>query len=410
MGLVHGMMECADMKSGRILVVSDEMGRGNQRQIAGISDCAKRRGWAVDVVEARHFGKNPDFTKWIDIWHPDGIVLDRVYANQALACRAARRIPMAIWGSNFQGKLSRRCVTVENDPAAIAEAAGRELAQTDYPRFAFVNALGGMKWSRDREEAFSSFATSIGRPVAVFKPTGVAVSNAARFSEALSRFLRGLETPCAVFAANDVTSALVASLCGTLELSIPDDIALVGVDDNAEYCERSALTLSSVRIDMEGGGAMAAAAVIDMAESGGTAGRSGGKSVRYGVECVVRRASTRALRIRSGIVTRALEWIRQNACQPIVAADVVKALGCSRRLADLRFRQATGHTILEEIHARRIEAAKALLKRSSIPIEEIPEKCGYGRNPYLGIIFKRATGMSMRQWRMAQRRQKKSRH
>lgn len=385
------------MKSGRILVVSDEMGRGNQRQIAGISDCAKRRGWVVDVVEARHFGKKPDLAKWIDIWHPDGIVLDRVYAKHALACRAARRIPMAIWGSNFEGKIPRRCVTVENDPVAIAEAAARELAQTDYPRFAFVNALGGMKWSRERGEAFLRFAATIGRSVESFEPTGAAVSNAASFSASLSRFLRGLETPCAVFAANDPTSALVASLCGTLELSIPDDIALVGVDDNAEYCERNATTLSSVRIDMEGGGAMAAAAVIDMAGAG--SGVRGGKTMRYGVECVVRRASTRALRIRSGIVTRALEWIRKNACKPIVAADVVKALGCSRRLADLRFRQATGHTILEEIHARRIEEAKTLLKRSKVPIEEIPERCGYQRGAHLGELFKRATGMSMREWR-----------
>ena len=395
------MIDNEGMKSGRILVVSDEMGRGNQRQIAGISQCAKRRGWAVDVVEARHFDGKPDFARWIDIWHPDGIVVDKAYALQALSCRAARRIPTAVWGSNFEGTLSTRCVTVENDPAAIAEAAGRELAQTDYPRFAFVNALGGMKWSLDRAEAFLRFAASIGRPVEVFGPSGAAVSNAARFSADLSLFLRGLETPCAVFAANDSTSALVVSLCASMGLSIPDDIALVGVDDNAEYCERNALTLSSVRIDMEGGGAAAAAAVIDMAESGGV--RVGARSVRYGVECVVRRASTSALRIRSGIVTRALEWIRQNACSPIVAADVVKALGCSRRLADLRFRQATGRTILEEIHARRIEAAKALLKRSDVPIEEIPVRCGYKRGAHLGELFKRATGMSRREWRGALR-------
>ena len=137
------------MKSGRILVVSDEMGRGNQRQIAGISECAKRRGWAVDVVEARHFGKKPDFAKWIDIWHPDGIVVDKAYANQALACRAARRVPMAVWGSNFEGKLPRRCVTVENDPAAIAEAGSR-------------HPLGREQGTGNRQTAHGEAATSSG--------------------------------------------------------------------------------------------------------------------------------------------------------------------------------------------------------------------------------------------------------
>ena len=390
-----------------ILVVSAEMGRGNQRQIAGISSYAKRAGWAVNVVEGRHFGNKPDFDKWIDIWQPGGIVVDRNYSRQALACKAARRLPMVIWGGKSAEGLPRRCIAISNDPVAIAEAAAKELARTEFPRFAYVNSIGLPSWSRDREEPFLHAVASMGHPAIAFTPTSSEAADTVRFRDALSRFLRSLETPCGIFAANDLTAALVSNLCTSLGLTIPDDIALVGADDNAEYCERSEVALSSIRIDLEGGGVAAAAYVIDCAKGGGG---SGHKVVHYGVECVVRRASTRALRIRSGIVTRALEWIRLHATEPISASDVVKKLGCSRRLADLRFHQATGHTILEEIQARRLEEAKSLLKRSDIPIEEIPEKCGYGRNPYLGIIFKRATGMSMRQWRMAQRRQKKSRH
>ena len=387
------------MKNGRILVVSAEMGHNSQREISGISKCAKKAGWAIDIVEGRHFGDKPDFAKWIDIWRPSGLVVDRQYYRQALACREARRLPMVIWDLRPTETLPRLCVAAASDPMALAEAAARELARTNFPRFAFVNALGAPKWSRERGEAFLSAVASMGHPATAFTPPSADAADAARFRNALTRFLRGLETPCGIFAANDQTSALVASLCTSLGISIPDDIALIGVDDSVEYCEQNELTLSSVRIDLEGGGAAAAAAIIKLAEAGGRGGRAGGRFVRYGVESVVRRASTRTLRIPSGIVTRALEWIRKNACQPIVAADVVAALGCSRRLADLRFRQATGHTILDEIHARRLEAAMALLKRSDVPIEDIPERCGYRRGAHLGYLFKRATGISMRQWR-----------
>ncbi len=382
-----------------ILVVVAEMGHNSQREIAGISEYAKTAGWAIDIVEGRHFGDEPDFAKWIDIWRPSGLVVDRQYYRQALACREARRLPMVIWDLRPTETLPRLCVAAASDPMALAEAAARELARTNFPRFAFVNALGAPKWSHERGEAFLTAVASMGHPATAFTPSAADAADAARFRNALTRFLRGLETPCGIFAANDQTSALVASLCTSLEISIPDDIALIGVDDSVEYCEQNELTLSSVRIDLEGGGAAAAAAIVKLAEAGGRGGRAGGRFVRYGVESVVRRASTRTLRIPSGIVTRALEWIRKNACRPIVAADVVAALGCSRRLADLRFRQATGHTILDEIHARRLELAMSLLKRSDVPIADIPERCGYQRGTHLGFLFKRATGMSMRQWR-----------
>ena len=113
----------------------------------------------------------------------------------------------------------------------------------------------------------------------------------------------------------------------------------------------------------------------------------------------MRRASTSVLRVRDGRVSRALEWIRLHATTPIDVGDVVVEMGCSRSLADLRFRQATGRSILDEIHSRRLELAMELLKRGDVPIDEIPERCGYVRGPYLGILFKRATGLTMRRWR-----------
>ena len=380
----------------RILVVVAEMGHNTQREIRGISGFARHAGLWVDIVEGRHFGDKPDFGRWIEVWRPGGLVVDPDYAAKALADKAATRLPMVIWDAAKASGLPPTCARAESDAVAIADAAAGELLRTGFARFAFVPALGDPPWSRNRAAAFSCAMGRFGRAVDVYAPAPDAEGNALLFRKGLARFLATRQRPCGVFAANDATSALVASACADCGLRIPEDVALVGVDDSEEYCERGHPTFSSVRVDIERGGFESAALLEEMVSNGDL---RKGRVVRYGVARVVRRASTSVLRARDGRVSRALEWIRRNACTPIGVSDVVSVMGCWRRLADLRFRQATGHTILDEVHARRIDEAMELLRRPDVPIEDIPPRCGYVPGPYLGILFKRTTGLTMRQWR-----------
>ena len=396
------------MASGKsILVVGAEMGHNSQREIAGIAEYAKTAGWTVNVVESHYFGRTPDFAKWIDFWRPDGLVVDPMFAQAALAEKSSAALPLVVWDAAAVPNLPSSCARAMNDPDAVADAAARELLATGLPRFAFVPALDNPVWSRERGAAFTRAVAAFGRPVASFIPAPGDASDARRFRAELSSFLASQTMPCGVFAANDVTAALVRNECAALGLRIPQDVALVGVDDSDSYCERGEPTLTSVRLDIEQGGRATADLLAALMDAAGTRRRrppTTSPVALYGVERVVRRASTRVLRVFDGRVSRALEWIRHNACSPIGAADVVDVMGCSRRMADLSFRRATGHTILDEIHARRLEKVKSLLKRDDIPIEEIPTRCGYDHGPFLGILFKRTFGCSMRQWRQEQLR------
>ena len=387
----------------RILVVVAEMGHNSQRELEGVSQCAKRLGFAVDIVEGRHFGDRPDFAKWIEFWQPAGLVVDPGYALEALADKAAMRLPIVVWDGATSDFLPERCPKVVSDSDAIAEAAARELLHTGFSRFAYVPAIGDPPYSRERATAFAAVMKELDRTVSVYQPEPEEAAITVRFREGLARFLEAQEKPCGVFAANDPAAALVARTCAERGLRVPDDIALVGVDDSAEYCERGETSLTSIRVDIERGGYRAAEMLMAMIRRGSRVTRRGAAPVaRYGVAQVVRRASTCVLRARDGRVSRAVEWIRLTACTPIDVGDVVSVMGCSRRLADLRFRQATGHTILDEIHARRLDEAKALLRRPDIPIGDIPARCGYVPGPCLGILFKRATGCTMRAWRKRQ--------
>ncbi|MBQ0032346.1 MAG: helix-turn-helix transcriptional regulator, partial [bacterium] len=113
----------------------------------------------------------------------------------------------------------------------------------------------------------------------------------------------------------------------------------------------------------------------------------------------VRRMSSvrgRAVDVR---MAKAIEYIRLNACNGISAEDVAREMGCSRRLADLRFREALGHTVFDEIRAVRIERVKVLLAKPGQEVFAIPDLCGYSSLADLCRDFKKRTGQTLRGWR-----------
>ncbi len=118
-----------------------------------------------------------------------------------------------------------------------------------------------------------------------------------------------------------------------------------------------------------------------------------------GVKEVVFRASTSALKTPAALVQRAKEFIDRHALEGITAADVVASLHVSRSLADLRFREVTGTSILEAILARRLDEVKRLLRDTDMRISEIAARCGYRDANYLKNLFKKRFGMTMREWR-----------
>ena len=114
---------------------------------------------------------------------------------------------------------------------------------------------------------------------------------------------------------------------------------------------------------------------------------------------VVRRASSNRVRAADMRVTKALEYIRRNATNGIGSLDVVREMGCSRRLADLRFRESVGHTVFDEIRAVRIERVKDLLMKPGQEVFAIPDLCGYSSLADLCRDFKKRTGQTLRGWR-----------
>ena len=98
-------------------------------------------------------------------------------------------------------------------------------------------------------------------------------------------------------------------------------------------------------------------------------------------------------------VAAALDTIRRKACEGLKAADVVRSFRCPRRQAEIRFRRATGHSILEEIHIARLARAKELLENSDMQLEAVAGFCGFETPNALRKFFLAQTGMTMSAWR-----------
>ena len=122
------------------------------------------------------------------------------------------------------------------------------------------------------------------------------------------------------------------------------------------------------------------------------------KHLRFGPVRLVRRQSSRALKLNDPRITRAVERIRRDATTGISAADILADIPLSRRLAEKRFLAATGRTILQEIQEVRLQKVFELL-RTDIPIGHIAGRCGMQSDSFLKRFFKSRTGMTLREWR-----------
>lgn len=396
--------EPAREAGSRILVVVAEMGHVTQREIVGVTRFAKRSGLSVDIVEGRHFGEETDFAKWVEFWNPGGLIVDPVYAADALAYRKTARLPMVFWdASSISGGLPVDSARVMSDPVSIAETAAHELLRADFRQFAFISALGDPPWSRNRGAAFGRVATGCGRAFASFSSPPDVSRVPDSFQRHLVEFLRSLPMPCGVFAANDATAALVVKAASTLGLRFPDDLTLVGVDDSAEYCERSNPTISSVALDIEAGGETAARLLAERMRGPSPSGdRKTPSVVTYGAERLVRRSSSRLTRDRR--VDRAFECIRLHACEEgFGPRKVVRQMGVSSTLAYPLFHAAAGRTILDEIHAVRLARAMDLLENGTFPYV-VASQCGYASHADFRRVFRQRIGVTVRRWTLDHRK------
>ena len=330
----------------------------------------------------------------VELLRPDGLIvwsdsLSGAEVNEAVG----RPLPVVFVGlsPDYRPGVAGATGFVYPDSATIASLAARTLLVSGYGDFAYVPNPADTRWSRERRDAFARNVELAGKRFHAFvrpeAPKGSPDSDLA-----LRRWLDGLPKPCGVFAANDTVGEEVLAACAMLRLFVPDDIAVVGVDNIAYLCESTSPTLSSIDTDLMAESRAAFEILAGLIEHPERSPAVRTVSARG----VVQRASTGFARNRR--LARAREFIRLHAYEEgFGPRDVVRDMGVSRTLADRIFRSFAGHTILDEIHAVRLGRAKDLLAGGKRP-DVVAAECGYSSYDDFRRVFRRRVGTTARQW------------
>lgn len=354
-------------------------------KLAGARSAANRLGWHLQVIDAK---PTPKLLRGLlDLWHPLGMIVDCGGNYNEIDARLFSRSVPTVFLSHDPGTLPRGSFAVHNDQKETARLAARELLTTGYEHFAYIPTPDPTYWSRQREKAFTDAINLNGHRVHVFPGKGM---------RRLRDFLLALPKPCAVFAVNDRAGSDTLSAAALAGLRVPDELAVIGVDNFGPICEETSPRLTSIEPDFRRGGELAALLLAAVLRDGSAF--RGEKSRMFSPLRIVRRESTRLLRANDPEVENALAYIRDHACEGIGAKDVAKTFACSRRYAEMRFRKATGHSILDEIDAVRLECCKELLA-SDTPLKAIHDFCGISTANNLRRFFHRKTGMTLSAWR-----------
>jgi LacI family transcriptional regulator len=212
-------------------------------------------------------------------------------------------------------------------------------------------------------------------------------------------WLKTLPYPCAVFTHADDHARRVLNECRRLKIQVPEEIAVLGCDDDEINCELSPIPISSIALPLRRLGYEAASMLELLLE-----GREPESfTVRLPPAGVVSRRSTDIIAVKDPIVARAVSFIAANACKPISVLDVVKFCGSSRRYLERRFATLLGRTPKQEIQRVRIGMAKRLLSQTMLLIPEVAVACGFSDTKMLGTAFSREVGMTPSDYRRSTR-------
>lgn len=352
-----------------------------RRHLAGIYRYLAEKGLDWDIQLVKIFSDlTENGLRDLVVNGLDGVLTVRGYDREIEQILLRAGLPMVM--IDTRGPQVDDVCVFSDDEAIGVLAAKHLLSYGNYRTFAYVPASNGNRWSYLR---MKGFALQLNR-----QKRSALVKGA---KSDLRKWLGNLEKPAAVFCASDATALDVFHAAAEAGIRIPDDMAVLGVDDDELICNNAHPALSSVRPGHEACG-YAAAEILDRLFR-----KRKVRSVSVPPVGVTDRASITPCVPATVLVTRALAAIDEHATDGWGVEDVAKAVGISRRLLSLRFAALQGMSVHDALLDRRLAAVRRLLETTSLKIKDITTRTGFGNVNYLKRLFKERTGKTMREWR-----------
>jgi len=285
------------------------------------------------------------------------------------------------------------------DSHKAGRMAAEHLLERGFKRFAMVGSPGNPPWSIRREEGFTARLAEDSLSCEIYPLPRPKDREWGREQALMAAWLGRLPKPIGLMACDDDRGRQVLEACRAAAARVPEDVAVVGVDNDELLCELCDPPLSSVALDTEHAGYQAAA-LLDGLMSGRT--RSPQRILVEPLYVVTRR-STDVLALEDREVAAAVRFILDHAGQPLGVKEVVRHLTLSRRALELRFRRAVGRSIHAEIEHVRLERARRLLLETNITVAQVAEASGFAAASYFSRAFHKKYGISPTEYRARSR-------
>jgi LacI family transcriptional regulator len=363
----------------RVLIVLDTSMAWSRGVLAGFTDVARRQAWTL-----LHYHAYADLRWLVQLWSPVVVVLQwslfRARAHALESC--------AVVSVNDDCS-AEGVASVCLDERGIGELAAihllgkglRELTTFRFNDMAFATA---------RERAFHETVKANGaRLVPSWWIDG---ADPPRFHEdpsAIVSWLERLPRPCGMFTCSDSWGRVVARYAQVAGVRIPEDLALLGVDNDTVECGLASPPLSSVAVPWRTVGEKAAWFV----------GRSlagvpiAGQRIVVPPVDVIPRRSTDVTAVDDPVVARATSWIAEHVSRRLTLHGIARATSCSRQLLEERFRASVGRTVMQEVRRARVDLARQLLSTTNLPMQLIARQCGFTSAGLLHAVFRREAGI-----------------
>jgi LacI family transcriptional regulator len=286
---------------------------------------------------------------------------------------------------------------IRPDNVSMGHVGAEHFIERAYRHFGF-SGFADLGWSVERRDGFVEGVRLAGHTCDVFDvqyPGDLTPFWDAKQATALSNWLRKLPKPLAVMACNDMRALQVVSAAQAAGLLVPEEVAVLGTNNDTTRCELAYPPLSSVATNAFQSGYLAAEQLAQM--------MAGEKPVEFDRRIeplgVVTRQSTDILAMGDKNVAAAISFIREHACHGITVEDVLRQAFASRSQLEKKFRRFIGRSPQAEIRRVQVAKIRQLLFETNFPLKKIAELAGFEHVEYMCVVFKRLTGASPGEYR-----------
>ncbi len=352
--------------------------------------------WSVQSEEWRWTDPVPD---WVRKWSGDGII-----AWLETPETAAMIQDLGIPAVDVRGSSGCRLPLIDTENQVVGQLAAEHLMQRGFRHYAFCGFVGA-NYSDTRSQWFSERLGRSGFSCAIYEPPEVSRNThtielekrGLLFQDHLARWLKALPKPVGIMTCNDIRGQQVMNACRRLELIVPEEVAVIGVDNDELFCELSDPPLTSVALDTLRIG-YEAAALLERMMSGE---KPPEKPILVPPGGIVTRRSTEVLAMDDRQLAAGARFLRDHVFEPISVNDMARAAGMSRRVFERRFVSQIGRAPKAEVLRLRLERVKELLTDTDWPLAQISERTGFKHTEYLHTVFTQKTGATPGKFRAA---------